>query len=65
MDTGTQTADTKHMEVNNENNRFAVRGLTVKASFQLHAHLSKHSSTGPKQLCEPLGRIVVSIPSSC
>lgn len=54
MDTGTKTVDTKHMGVNNENNSFIIRGLTVKARSQLHAPLSKHSSIGPKQLCETL-----------
>ena len=33
VDIGTQTSDTKHVEVNDENNKFTVRGLTVKACF--------------------------------
>lgn len=61
-----QTADTKHVEVNDENNKFTVRNLTVKACLQLHAHLSKHSSIGPKQLCEPYEKsICVSLHSIC
>lgn len=61
-----QTADTKHVEVNDENNKFTVRDLTVKACLQLHARLSKHSSIGPKQLREPCEeRICVSLHSIC
>lgn len=56
--TQAQTADTKNVEVNNENNRFTVSDPTGKACLQLHACLSKHSSIGPKQLREPLVRIV-------
>lgn len=48
--TPAETADTEHVVVTNENNKFPVRDLTVKACPQLHACLSKQSSIGPKQL---------------
>lgn len=35
VDISTKTANTKHMEVNDENNKFTVRGLTAFNSMHI------------------------------